>query len=149
MSTPSINFGTTLLTSGMRRIGLSIVTRGIRKQAEKTAEKKHPERAAPLVALKQHKADRKSLNKKSRKLYNTSGTYRAGHIPPPAIGVEPDHLMYMFRKGMQDTNFIFRNLSKKWGKRYFDFKRGGRERGRTKQGDIEEAREKLRLSGDV
>ena len=50
---------------------------------------------------------------------------------------------------MQDTNLIFRSKSKKLGKWYFDFKRGGRYRGRTKQGDIEEAREKLRLSGDV
>ena len=144
-----MNPSSTLLTSGLRRFGTAFLSKRLAMETEETAEKKHPERAAPLVALKKHKADRKSINKMSRKLYNTSGTYRAGHIPPPAIGVEPDHLMYMFRKGMQDTNLIFRNLNKKWGKRYFDFKRGGRERGRTKQGDIEEAREKLRLSGDV
>tara|TARA_R110002020_G_scaffold363195_1_gene575465 strand:+ start:906 stop:1337 length:432 start_codon:yes stop_codon:yes gene_type:complete len=141
--------GISILTQGVRRFGTAFVSKRLQKNIDKTAEAKHPERSASLTAIEKKQSDRKALNKWSRKQYNTSGKYRATHIPPPALGVEPDHLMYMFRKGMKDPNPIFREMSKKFGKRYFDFKQAGREKGKTKQRDIDEAREKLRLSGDV
>lgn len=141
--------GTSMLTSGVRRFGIAFLSKRMQKNTEKTAEAKHPKRSAPLTAIEKKQSDRKALNKWSRKQYNTSGKYRATHIPPPGLGVEPDHLMYMLRKGAKDSNPIFRGMSKKWGKRYYDFKQAGKEKGRTKKRLLDEAREKLRLSGDV
>ena len=141
--------GTSMLTSGVRRFGIAFLSKRIQKNTAKTAEAKHPERSAPLTAIEKKQSDRKALNKWSRKQYNTSGKYRATHIPPPGLGVEPDHLMFMFRKGAKDSNPIFKKMSQKWGKWYYDLKQAGREKGRTKKRDIDEAREKLRLSGDV
>ena len=139
----------TILTTGVRRFGIAFLSKRLQKTTEKTAKVKHPERSAPLTVIEKKQSDRKALNKWSRKQYNTSGKYRATHIPPPGLGVEPDHLMFMFRKGAKDSNPIFKKMSQKWGKWYYDLKQAGREKGRTKKRDIDEAREKLRLSGDV
>mgnify|MGYP003108431328 FL=1 len=138
-----------MLTSGVRRFGLSFITKRLQKETEQTAQKKHPERSTAITAIEKKQSDMKALNKWSRKKYNTDGKYRATHIPPPALGREPDHLMFLFRKGARDSNPIFRKMSGKWGKWYYDLKQAGREKGRTKKRDIDEAREKLRLSGDV
>jgi hypothetical protein len=144
---------TTLLTEGVKRLGLGFVTRRLRRGIEEDQEKKHPKVLKNAIASQRYsnkkRADIKAMTKESIKRYNRDGKYRAGHIPPPALGREPDHLMYMFRKGARSSDPIFSRMSKKWGKWYYDLKQAGRQKGRTRQTDIDEAREKSRLRGEI
>ena len=162
-----MNPSSTLLTSGLRRFGVSFLSKRLAKESEALSEKKHPERKRNLsnvVASKRYFKKwniqaKKDIRESHKKHYETDPIYRASTIRPAKGGEKYDiQLAGPLRKvARSDPNFIMRTHAQNLLKKFTDFRDATpwplllkkEERKKHKKRKMEDARAKLDLRGEV
>jgi|TARA_R110000824_G_C14965320_1_gene652483 hypothetical protein len=155
------------LLNPLRRVGISLITRVLRKDVEEAQAKKHPERNRHLRsvvtrkrAIKKHnKLVKKTTREVHKKRYETDPIYRRSTIRP-AIGGEKYDIQIMgpLRKtARSDPNYLMRTHSQNLLKKFTDFRDAtpwplllkSKERKKHKIRKQEDARANSILTGDV
>jgi len=139
--------GTLSLLQPMRRVGVSLITRVLRKDIEEAEAKKHPERKSLITKAikkkvaekkkqfkkkfptrkerKRLKAEFKLKTKKEKELYRSSAIYRLSTVPRADRSEKFDMGAYGLRaEARHGTSMLTRSLSAKLLKRMTDLKEG-------------------------
>ena len=155
------------LLQPLRRFGVTLITRTMRKNIEEVEAKKHPERKKFLkniVATKRYNKKHNKLVKKTtrevhKKRYETDPIYRRSTIPP-AVGGEKYDMQFagpLRKTAKSDTNYLMRTHAQNLLKKFTDFREAtpwplllkSKERKKHKIRKQEDATAKSILSGDV
>ena len=139
--------GTLSLLQPMRRVGVSLITRLLRKQTEQREAKKHPERKSLITkAIKKKVAEKKKQfkkkfptrkerkrlktefklkTKKEKELYKSSAIYRLSTVPRADRSEKYDMGAYGLRyEAKHGSSMLTRTQSAKLLKRMTDLKEG-------------------------
>ena len=159
--------GTLSLLQPLRRFGVTLITRTLRKDIEEIEAKKHRERKKYLRgivtrkgAIKKHnKLVKKTTREVHKKRYETDPIYRRSTIRPAVGGEKYDiQLMGPLRKtAKSDTNYLMRTHAQNLLKKFTDFRDAtpwplllkSKERKKHKIRKQEDATARSILSGDV
>jgi len=159
--------GSLTLIHPLRRIGITLITRTLRKQTGEEAERKHPERkkflrniiATKRYNIKHNKLVNKTTRKVHKKRYASDPIYRRSTIPP-SVGGEKYDMQFMGPlrvTAKSDTNYLMQTHAQNLLKKFTDFREvtpwplllKSKERKKHKIRKQEDARANSILTGDI